>query len=70
MTDIARLNGYKILGYLDDNEPGGEDREMYLGSIETLPRNVKLIHSAIIRSKVEILSGTVVMGLLLMLILK
>ncbi len=36
VTDIAMLNGYKILGYLDDNEPVGEGRELYLGSIETL----------------------------------
>jgi len=36
VTDIARLNGYQILGYLDDNEPA--DRELYLGRVETLPR--------------------------------
>jgi len=93
VSDIARINGYKILGYLDDNEPVGVNRELYLGRVETLPtwvRNsvsfiiaignnlvrkaiaekyeglnidyVKLIHpAAIIGSKVEILSGTVVM---------
>ena len=93
VTDIAILNGYKILGYLDDNEQIGGDRESYLGRIETLPSwakdsisfviaignnlvrkaivekyeglnldYVKLIHpAAIIGSKVEILSGTVVM---------
>jgi len=38
VTDIARLNGYKILGYLDDKEPVGEGRGLYLGRIETLPR--------------------------------
>lgn len=91
VTDIAMLNGYKILGYLDDNEPIGDDRELYLGRIETLPswvkdgnsfiiaignnlvrkaivekyerlNYVKLIHpAATIGSKVEILSGSVVM---------
>jgi acetyltransferase EpsM len=93
VSDIAMLNGYKILGYLDDNEPVGIDHELYLGRIETLPRRVKdrirfviaignnqvrksvvekyralnldyvkLIHpAAILGSKVEILSGTVVM---------
>ena len=93
VTDIALLNGYKVLGYLDDNEPVGVNRELYLGRIETLPTwvkdgisfviaignnlerkaivekyeglnldYVKLIHPAsIIGSKVEILSGTVVM---------
>jgi len=93
VADIARLNGYKILGYLGDNEPVGVNRELYLGRIETLPTwvkdgisfviavgnnlvrksiaekyeglnldYVKLIHPAsIIGSKVEILSGTVVM---------
>ena len=93
VTDIARLNGYKILGYLDDNEPVGEGRDLYLGRVDTLPRwvragisfmiaignnlvrkaiveryeglnlnYVKLIHpAAIIGSKVEILSGSVVM---------
>lgn len=93
VTDIARLNGYKILGYLDDLEPVGTQREFYLGRIDTLPSRVKdnlsfvvaighnlvrkaivenyqdlnldyarLIHpAAIIGSKVEILSGTVVM---------
>lgn len=91
VTDIARLNGYQILGYLDDNEP--VDRGLYLGKIETLPTlvkdgvgfviaignnlvrkaivdryeglkldYVKLVHpDAILGSKVEILSGTVVM---------
>jgi len=39
VTDIARLNGYKILGYLDDKEP--VDRGMYLGRVETLPRWVR-----------------------------
>lgn len=39
VTDIARLNGYKILGYLDDKEP--VDRGLYLGRIETLPRWVR-----------------------------
>lgn len=38
VTDIARLNGYKILGYLDDQEPVGEGRKLYLGRIETIPR--------------------------------
>ncbi|TGE34857.1 acetyltransferase [Desulfosporosinus fructosivorans] len=93
VTDIARLNGHKILGYLDDVELVGTQRELYLGRIDTLPRwvkdrhsfvvaignnlvrkaivenykdlnldYVKLIHpAAIIGSKVEILSGTVVM---------
>lgn len=93
VTDIAILNGYKILGYLDDNEPVGTNRDLYLGRVETLQRwardgisfiiaignnlirksiaekykslnldYAKLIHpSAIIGSKVEILSGTVVM---------
>lgn len=93
VTDIAILNGYKVLGYLDDNESVGVDRELYLGRIETLPRwarnsisffiaignnhlrklitemyeglnlnYVKLIHpTASIGSKVEILTGTVVM---------
>ncbi len=93
VTDIARLNGYKILGYLDDVEQVGTHRELYLGRIDTLPvwvrdtlsfvvaignnlvrkeivrkyndldlNYVKLIHpAAIIGSKVEILSGTVVM---------
>ena len=93
VTDIAKLNGYKILGYLDDNEPVGTSRELYLGRIDSLPRWVsdgirfviaigqnkvrksivekykdfnltytKLIHpAAIIGSKVEIHSGTVVM---------
>lgn len=42
VTDIAILNGYKILGYLDDNEQQvGIDRELYLGRIETLPRWVR-----------------------------
>ncbi|SHH38411.1 hypothetical protein [Desulfosporosinus lacus] len=41
VTDIAILNGYKVLGYLDDNEPVGEGRELYLGKIETLPRWVR-----------------------------
>jgi len=36
VTDIAILNGYKILGYLDDNEQ--IDPGLYLGRIETLPR--------------------------------
>ena len=93
VTDIAMLNGYKILGYLDDKEPVGEGRDFYLGRIDTLPRwvrdgisfviaignnlvrkaiveryeglnldYVKLVHpAAIIGSKVEILSGSVVM---------
>lgn len=93
VTDIAWLNGYEILGYLDDNEPFGVDRELYLGRIETLPGlvrsgvsfviaignnlvrkaiaekyaefnldYVKLVHpAAIIGSKVEIQSGSVVM---------
>jgi len=93
VTDIARLNGYKILGYLDDNESVGEGQDLYLGRIDTLPRwardgvsfiiaignnrvrkaiveryeglnldYVRLVHpAAIIGSKVEILSGTVVM---------
>ncbi|MBC2722199.1 acetyltransferase [Desulfosporosinus sp.] len=39
VTDIARLNGYKILGYLDDDEQTA--RELYLGRVETLPRWVK-----------------------------
>lgn len=41
VTDIARLNGYEILGYLDDNESAGEGRALYLGRIETLPRWVR-----------------------------
>jgi sugar O-acyltransferase (sialic acid O-acetyltransferase NeuD family) len=93
VTDIAMLNGYKILGYLDDAELVGTHHELYLGRIDTLPKwvrdslsfvvaignnlvrkgivekykdlnldYVKLIHpAAIIGSKVEILSGTVVM---------
>ena len=40
LTDIAMLNGYKILGYLDDNEPVGVNRELYLGRIETLSKMV------------------------------
>lgn len=93
VTDIAKINGYKILGYLDDNEQIGADHKLYLGRVETLPRligngvsfvvaignnlvrktiveryeelnldYVKLIHpAAIIGSKVELLSGSVVM---------
>ncbi|MCO5385787.1 MAG: acetyltransferase [Desulfosporosinus sp.] len=41
VTDIAMLNGYKILGYLDDKEPVGDDRGLYLGKIETLSRWVR-----------------------------
>lgn len=41
VTDIARLNGYKILGYLDDKEPVGEVQDLYLGRIDTLPRWVR-----------------------------
>ncbi|HBW35493.1 acetyltransferase [Desulfosporosinus sp. BICA1-9] len=41
VTDIARLNGYRILGYLDDKEPVGEERGLYLGRIETLPTWVR-----------------------------
>ena len=41
VTDIAILNGYKILGYLDDNEPVGEGRELYLGKIDMLPRWIR-----------------------------
>lgn len=41
VTDIAMLNGYKILGYLDDNEPVGEGRNLYLGRVETLQRWVR-----------------------------
>ena len=33
------LNGYQILGYLDDNEP--TDRDLYLGRVESLPRWVR-----------------------------
>lgn len=39
VSDIARLTGYTILGYLDDMEP--IDRGVYLGKIDTLPRWVK-----------------------------
>lgn len=39
VSDIARLNGYQILGYLDDNEP--VDRGLYLGRVDTLPRLVR-----------------------------
>lgn len=41
VTDIAILNGYKILGYLDDNEPVGTNGELYLGRVETLQRWVR-----------------------------
>lgn len=41
VADIARLNGYKILGYLDDVEPVCPHHELYLGRIDTLPSWVK-----------------------------
>jgi len=41
VTDIAMLNGYKILGYLDDKEPVGEGKDLYLGRINTLPRWIR-----------------------------
>ncbi len=41
VTDMAIINGYKVLGYLDDNEPNDVDHEMYLGKVESLPRWAK-----------------------------
>lgn len=41
VSDIAILNGYKILGYLDDTEPVELDRKLHLGKINTLPRWVR-----------------------------
>lgn len=41
VSDIARLNGYQILGYLDDFEPVGIERGLYLGKVETLPTFVR-----------------------------